>query len=206
MKKFSTLLLSGMLVLSFCACGGTTSDDTSVDDESTETTTEKEVTQVNVGQSIETDYFKMTVDSMEILDDYEFSMNEYSSRSLYVEEGYKLLLVRGTMENLGTEVISDNAFSATCLVNDSYEEEASLQFERSKYYELDPYTEQNYDLYINIPEKLAEQYETASFTIGFNSDMSPIVTTTSSDGTTTVDADNWFCIQEQKKAELFLMI
>lgn len=196
MKKFLTLLLSGMLVLSFCACGGTTSDDTSVDDESTETTTEKEVTQVNVGQSIETDYFKMTVDSMEILDDYEFSMNEYSSRSLYVEEGYKLLLVRGTMENLGTEVISDNAFSATCLVNDSYEEEASLQFERSKYYELDPYTEQNYDLYINIPEKLAEQYETASFTIGFNSDMSPIVTTTSSDGTTTVDADNWFCIQE----------
>ena len=196
MKKFLTLLLSGMLVLSFCACGGTTSDDTSVDDESTETTTEKEVTQVNVGQSIETDYFKMTVDSMEILDDYEFSMSEYSSMSLYVEEGYKLLLVRGTMENLGTEVISDNAFSATCLVNDSYEEEASLQFERSKYYELDPYTEQNYDLYINIPEKLAEQYETASFTIGFNSDMSPIVTTTSSDGTTTVDADNWFCIQE----------
>ena len=114
---------------------------------------------------------------------------------LYVEEGYQLLVVKGTLENVGTTVISDSCFSLTATVNDEYVVDGydvRLNFERDKYFEVDPYTEQAYNLYINIPDKLAEMFETASFTIGFKDDMSIPTTTYGSDGSVTVDIDQQY--------------
>lgn len=202
MKKLVTILLFGVMVFSLCACGSgasTPSTPAEVKDVPTEaeTTTkaEPEITKVGIGQSIETDNFKMVVESMEIMDEYKYSTSEYSSTSLYVESGYKILAVQGTIENTGSKVISDSSFAKKVVVNGDYEVtgfDVRLNFERDKSFELDPYTAQRYDLYINIPEKLAEQFATATFTLGFKDDMSVITTTYNSDGTETTDATNWF--------------
>jgi hypothetical protein len=218
-RMFMAVLLSGM-ILSLNACGNSSAgevssqaDDTVVVSDTTEKTdtsvatevaTETEateaasdITEVGVGQSIETDNFKMVVESMEILDEYSYSTGDYSSTNLLVEDGYKLLMVQGTMENTGSDVISDYSFYKTCVVNDNYEvgnDDVRLCFERQKSYELDPYTEMQFDLYINIPEKLAEQFDTATFTLGFKDDMSVLTVTNYSSGETEVDANNWFSI------------
>ena len=213
MKRISAAALAAALCLSLCACGGGSgSAPAGTGGESTApvTTTapvattpipeETEAagpaaTPVELGGSITTDNFVMTFDSLELLPEYSYSTSEYSSTSLYVEEGYQLLVVKGTFENVGTTVISDSCFSLTATVNDEYVVDGydvRLNFERDKYFEIDPYTEQAYDLYINIPDKLAEMFETASFTIGFKDDMSVPSTTYGSDGSVTVDIDQQY--------------
>ena len=62
----------------------------------------------------------MTFDSLEVLDEFSYKTSEYSSTSLYVEDGYKLLLLTGHIENTGTTAFSDSSFFRTCVVNDSY--------------------------------------------------------------------------------------
>lgn len=206
-KNLRILALAAALCLSLCACGGDASAPESPAPAETtpavpETTTpveseapEVSATPVELGGSIETENFKMTFNSLELVPEYSYTTGEYSSSSIYVEEGYQLLMVRGTFENLGTTVIGDTSFHFTVTVNDEYTVDGydvSLNFERSKYFEIDPYTEQNYVLSINIPDKLAEMFETASFTVAFKDDMSVPTTTYHSDGTETVDVDQQY--------------
>ena len=211
LKRISAGILSAALCLSLCACGGgsapaETGSGENAAPESTApvaTTPVPEETEpaapsatpVEVGGSITTDNFVMTFDSLELLPEYSYSTGDYSSTSLYVEDGYQLLVVKGTFENVGTTVIGDTSFHFTATVNDEYVVDGydvRLNFERSKYFEIDPYTEQAYVLYINIPDKLAEMFETASFTIGFKDDMSVPSTTYGSDGSVTVDIDQQY--------------
>lgn len=159
---------------------------------------------LSIGDKIENDNFTMTFDSMEILSEYSYKTSEYSSTSLYVENGYKLLLVRGHFDNTSTSVISDSCFVRTVVVNDSYtvsDYDVRLSFKRDKYFEIDPYTDLDYFLYINIPEKLADQFETATFTLAFNDDMSLPVTVFNLDGTTTTTMDNLYSITSGETSE-----
>lgn len=150
---------------------------------------------LKIGDQIDNDLFTMTFDSMQILDGYEYQTGEHSSMSLYVEEGYKVLLIKGHFENKGTSAISDTAFYKGAVINSNYvadEYDVRLQFQRDKYFEIDPYTDRDYILYINIPEKLAQQFETATFSLAFKNDMSMLTTTWNSDGTKTVDAEQYY--------------
>ena len=214
MKKWIALLLAAVLCLSLAACGQSESPVTSTpnqgaasmapaptaapETEQTEPTEPKqEAVVLSIGDKIDNDNFTMTFDSMEILDEYSYKTSEYSSTSLYVENGYKLLLVKGHMENKSTVAISDSSFARTAVVNGSYtvtDYDVRLSFKRDKYFEIDPYTDRDYFLYINIPEKLAAQFEKAEFTIGFNNDMSIPVTEWKIDGTKVTPTDNLFCI------------
>ena len=214
MKKRIALLLAAVLCLSLAACGQSESPVTSTpnqgaasmapaptaapETEQTEPTEpQQEAVVLSIGDKIDNDNFTMTFDSMEILDEYSYKTSEYSSTSLYVENGYKLLLVKGHMENKSTVAISDSSFARTAVVNGSYtvtDYDVRLSFKRDKYFEIDPYTDRDYFLYINIPEKLAAQFEKAEFTIGFNNDMSIPVTEWKIDGTKVTPTDNLFCI------------
>ena len=158
---------------------------------------EPEAQEVQVGGSIDNDNFVMSFTSVELLDEFSYDTSEYSSTSLYVEEGYKLLVVKGHMENKGTTTISDTAFAFTATVNDTYVVDGydvRLNFIRDKNFEIDPYTDLDYVLYINIPEKLAGMFETVTFTIGFNNDLSAPTTVWNSDGTSTVEVDNLYSL------------
>jgi len=152
---------------------------------------------LSIGECLETDDFIMTFDSVEILDEYSYRTSDISTVSLWVEEGYKLLAVRGMFINNGTKAIQDSCFSLTATVNDSYTVEGydvSLDFERSASFEIDPYTEQSYILHLNIPEKLAAAFETVTFTIGFNDDLSIPVTVWDTNGNSTVETDNLYSL------------
>ncbi len=157
----------------------------------------QEAVMLSIGDKIENESFTMTFDSMEILPEYSYRTSDYSSTSLYVEDGYELLLIKGHIENTGTTTISDSCFSKSVVVNGSYtvtDYDVRLSFMRAKYFEIDPYTDLDYFLYINIPQKLADQFETAAFTLGFNNDLSYPVTNYRSDGTKTIDVDNLYTI------------
>ena len=211
MKKRIALLLAAVLCLSLAACGQSESPVSSTPNqgaapmapaptaapETEPTEPQQEAVVLSIGDKIDNDNFTMTFDSMEILDEYSYKTSEYSSTSLYVENGYKLLLVKGHMENKSTVAISDSSFARTAVVNGSYtvtDYDVRLSFKRDKYFEIDPYTDRDYFLYINIPEKLAAQFEKAEFTIGFNNDMSIPVTEWKIDGTKVTPTDNLFCI------------
>lgn len=203
MKKLITLLLTAIMCLSLVACGNNTSGTSNVAPAipaaklDAEPEAKQEVTYLSLGDTIQNDKFTMTFESMDILSEYKYNISEYSSISLYVEKGYKLLLVRGHMENTSTMVISDSCFARTATVNGEYvvsDYDVRLQFARSKYFEIDPYTEIEYYLYINIPEKLAEKFETAEFTIAFNDDMSTPITTWNLDGTKSTPTDQVYAL------------
>jgi predicted small secreted protein len=178
MKKLSLFLVMFGLCVSLSACGN------------------NKVTNVGIGQSIESNNFKMVIDSMKILDEYSYSTNDATSFYLN-REGYKLLMIQGSMENTGNAAIDVSSFYMTAVVNGNYDfdsDDVQMCFEQDDSLEIDPYTEQTFDIYINIPEKRADKFETATFTLGFNDDMSPLTVTTYSYGRKTVDADNWFSI------------
>lgn len=217
MKKMIALLLAAMMCLSLAACGsdkaGAGENDpqepkTEATDAPGETKPaevepevtpepEQEAVALSIGDTIDNENFSMSFDSMEILDEFSYKTSEYSSTSLYVEEGYKLLLVKGHIENKSMSAISDSSFARTVVVNGGYtvtDYDVRLSFKRDKYFEIDPYTDLDYFLYINIPEKLAAQFETATFTLGFNDDMSYPEKTWNPDGTTTTETDKLYAL------------
>lgn len=211
MKKWIALLLAMVMCLSLAACGKNEAPATNTpaqnapstptaapEAEQTEPTEpQQEAVGLSIGDKIDNENFTMTFDSMEILDEYSYKTSEYSSTSLYVESGYKLLLVMGHIENKSTGVISDSSFARTAVVNGSYtvtDYDVRLSFKRDKYFEIDPYTDLDYFLYINIPEKLAAQFEKAEFTLGFNNDMSIPVTEWKMDGTKVTPTDNLYTV------------
>ena len=157
----------------------------------------EEVIPVDIGGSIETKDFIMTFNTVEVLDDYSYRTSDISTTSLYVEEGYKLLAIRGHFENVGNATIQDSAFSMTATINgdfvlDGYD--VRIDFERNKSFEVDPYTDLDYVIHCNIPEKLAAQFETVDLTIGFNDDMSTPVTIWDMEGNQTVEVDNKYAL------------
>ena len=197
-------MLALVFVLSLVACGGSNDSEKkneeapaateAVAETHTEAPTEpaKATIDLKVGDTIETDLFKMTIDSIEIKDEYSYRTSDISTSSLYVEDGYKLLIMFGHFENKGTNTISESAFQRKVTVNDTFVKEdhdVRMNFMRDKYFEVDAYTDIDYCIYVNIPENLANQYEKSVFSISFKNDLSLITTTYNSDGTTTSDVD-----------------
>lgn len=232
MKKRIALLLALAMCLSLCACGKsepakestptqtgtpTESESTQTEPESTQPETEPETeteepteppqepVMVSIGDKIENDAFTMTFDSIDIYDEYSFKTSDYSSTELGIESGYKFLMVRGHFENKSLSTIGDSSFAGKAVVNDSYTVtgyDVRLVFERDKSYEIDPYTDLDYCLSVNIPEKLAEQYEKAEFTLGFNDDMSVVEYEWDEDGNMVAHTDNLYTITTAGESEV----
>ena len=152
---------------------------------------------VTLGDVIENEFFSMTIDSIDILDEFSYRTSEYSTTSLFVEEGYKLLMIKGHFENRSTVAISDSMLALTATVNNTYKLDGfdvKIDFLRSKSFEIDPYTDLDYVLHINIPNKLADMYENVTFTLGYNNDLSIPTTIWNMDGTKTTEVDNLYAI------------
>ena len=206
MKKLLSLLLALTKALTLSACGstpapapagssGASSSGGSAAASSAASSSGEDAlvpTLVQCGDHITNDFFDMSLDSVELADEYTYRTSEYSSTSLYVEEGYKLILLKGHMENKGTSAISSNQLYLSAVVNGNYEKEGSdvsIHFLRDKYFEIDAYTDIDYVISLNVPEKLAAQLDTVSFTLRYNADLSDVSQVYSSDGTLTLNAD-----------------
>ena len=206
MKKLFALLIASVMLLTLAACGeaqqttppapeaGESAAPTEAAPAETPAEESAAVDSVplKVGDSIENENFTMTFDAVEVVPEYVFSLGDNSTMSLFVEEGYQLLVIRGHMTNNGMSVVSTSNFVFSGAVNGDYmldNNDVDMTFERNRMSEMDPYTDLNYVLAINIPNKLAEIFETVSLTIGFNEDLSIPSTVTSSDGSYSLDAD-----------------
>lgn len=218
MKKISKKLLVALLVISmvfcFCACSKGKNDTDSKIDETepryetekeentaTEAATEEELTvaaiPIQCGDNIDNDNFLMTFDSVELFpeSEYSYETGKNSTISLYIEDGYEFVIVKGHFENKSTTAISDNSFTLSAIVNDTYTVDGTdvhMHFFRDKYHEIDAYTDRDYMLYVAIPEKLADEFETVTFTLGFNNDLSIPSSIQNTDGTITSETDNLY--------------
>lgn len=129
MKRFLAFMLVLVMTLSLAACGGgndapaqddaepktdASTDTPPVDETEPEPEPEPEQTAIPLqcGDQIDNDNFCMTFESVELLPEFSYSTSEYSSTSLYVEDGYQLVVVKGHFENKGTSAISESAFSS----------------------------------------------------------------------------------------------
>ena len=215
MKKALSLILAALLAASLCACGNNAAESTSSPEptataEATATPTAvptptaeptpEPVADYKIGDSIETDNFKMTFDSFDIVSEYVYSINGSTYRT-NANDGCKFLLLKGHFENNSAKTISISALDLSCVVNNTYEfnEMSSgstllLNFESSGAFSIDPLFDSDYGLYVQVSDKLVEQFETAVFTIKYQADMSDITYTTDSDGNWISDADEGFSV------------
>ena len=219
MKKQIALLLALMTALSLTACGSKTDDTETAKDPAEETTTQTpetpeepeepevpeepeepekpEATPLKLGETIDNELFLMTFDAINVVPEYSYSTGEHSTTSLYVEDGYQLLTLEGHFENRGTSTISDSAFYLTATVNDTFVVDGfdvRMDFKRNKSFEIDPYTDMDYVIYVNIPQKLAETFESVTFTIAYNDDLSTHTIVTDMEGNQSVEADHLYSL------------
>lgn len=215
MKKVLALIFAAVLALSLVACGDSsnqtepnTSETTTTAVAETEPTPteskavekEQEVAEpaaipVTCGESIETDKFTMTFDSVSIMPELSFATSETSSLSAFVEEDCQILVISGQFANYSGSTISDSAFHLTAVVNSEYNyDRVDFSFVRNKHFEIDPLADAQYYMYVNIPNKLVDMFETATINIAFNDDMSTVSTIWNADGTATVEADNFYAL------------
>lgn len=213
MRKTLFVILAVLLAALLCACGNKTVENTS----SPEPTATAEATatpsptatptaeptpeatpsapQLQLGDTIENDNFKMTLNSVEVVDRHEFSTSENSTIYSVPENGYRFLLLRGHFENKSTNVIPSSSIACTVLVNDVFTvncSRAEFVFERERAWEIDPFTDFNYSIRVSIPQKLADDLKSAVYTIQFNDDMSAIDSEWQDDGSLSVTADETY--------------
>lgn len=213
MRKTLFVILAVLLAALLCACGSKTVENTS----SPEPTATAEATatpsptatptaeptpeatpsapQLQLGDTIENDNFKMTLNSVEVVDRHEFSTSENSTIYSVPENGYRFLLLRGHFENKSTNVIPSSSIACTVLVNDVFTvncSRAEFVFERERAWEIDPFTDFNYSIRVSIPQKLADDLKSAVYTIQFNDDMSAIDSEWQDDGSLSVTADETY--------------
>lgn len=177
MKRFLAPMLSAIICLSLAACGqsefpenGTSSQGTSSASPTLDVTAEAIC--IPVGDRIDNENFTMTFDSVAILDEYSFDNRIFKPDNT---DGYKLLLVKGHFENKFTEFITIYDFYLDgVVVNDSYDfgNAVGMAFELWNDTQIAPLDDADYFLRVEIPEKLANQFEKVEFTLGFNNDMS----------------------------------
>ena len=218
MKKRIAVSLVAAFALTLSACGdmGSISSIMSNEEsqeEATEAGEEKEEEQEEESAAeeaaaicddvIDTDAFHMTFETVGFYPEYSYEIGGGASMSPFVEEGYQLLVLRGHMENKSTEVIPVNAFYCNINVNDSFDiEDADMNICRNSNRELDPYTDFDYIIFGNVPNKLVDMFEKATFTIGFNDGITQIVREFSNGVSTTTTENQYTLTTDLTTAEL----
>lgn len=210
MKKALSLILAALLAASLCACGNNAAESTSSPEptataEATATPTAvptptaeptpEPVADYKIGDSIETDNFKMTVDSFDIVSEYVYSGSP--GGRFTTNDGYKMLLLQGHFENNGSKTIYNSDLELSCIVNETYEfsgvSSPSLYFDNGPT-NIDPLSDGNYGLYVEVSDKLASQFENITFSIKYRSDMSNLTYTYDANGDWGSDADEEFSV------------
>ncbi|MCC8105254.1 MAG: hypothetical protein LIO99_04450 [Clostridiales bacterium] len=153
---------------------------------------------ITMNDAIETDKFKMSFDSFEIVEDFSIPTGDNSSLSPSTEEGYQFALLKGYFENHSSSAIDTYVFDISFTANDEYSyEDGEFYFSSNKYFEIESLGEKEYYIYVKIPDNLVEIFATGVFEISFKDDLSTITTNYSYvDGETveTTDVDYTYAL------------
>lgn len=179
MRKTLSAILAALLAVSLCACGNNAAESTSSPEptataEATATPTAEPtptVPQLQLGDTIETDNFKMTLESVKVVSRHEYRTSANSTTYSIAENGYRYLLLQGHFENKSTDIIFNSSIVCTATINDVFTADwgrAEFIFERTYSSEIDPFTDVNYAIRISIPQKLAADLTNVVYTLQFD--------------------------------------
>lgn len=180
MKKYITLMLALLMVLSLCACGQQAAPSQTPADApdasnviNTMPSTEPPAAAasvVNFGDVIENESIVMTIETAEIKEELKYQQTSSFSTSRYIEEGKQAFCLMGTIENISGNEIDDWAFKGKLVVDEKYNYDVSMWCPS----DLEPLAEVPFFLFAEIPDKLVDSYSTATFTFGFNNDFESV--------------------------------
>lgn len=188
-RKLSVLLLIACMTLSLVACGGsdkkaeTNKDATIGDGVNTEVEADTPVNEVKLGDTIELDFVKMTLDEFEVVAEYNFESIKETSvgtttrrASITPDGGMKLVCLKGQFSNLtqgeifpaneplyGEMIINGNTYSAKM---ECYNVEGA-----ERIMTVAAQQEVSYFFYAEVPENVANSIETCEVNFGFVTDF-----------------------------------
>lgn len=173
-----------LICISFCACGSSSSSD------GEGTSSSSDVVKIDVGDAIETDNFKMTIDSVEFVDEYTIQVNDCTTDTFHSSAGYKMLLVKGVLENKTESEISIASFRVVITVNGkSCDNRLYIEENLSSNATVPANSEVHYFIPYDVSEPQIEEKDTVTITISFRDDMSAITPDYTEDITNVYEID-----------------
>lgn len=192
MKKTLSAILAVLLAALLCACGSKTVEKTS----SPEPTATAEVTatpsptatptaeptpeptptpttpQLQLGDTIDLDFLKMTIDNISIED--EIYPSDTSGAYMYIPDvdGSQYVCLRGVITNLSSSDLDSRYFMSKVIINDEYSYNAELCIGSSPNavsdYALEPLGSAHYYLYASVPDTAVNIMEKGTISLAFN--------------------------------------
>lgn len=190
MRKTLSAILAVLLAALLCACGNKTVENTS----SPEPTATAEATatpsptatptaeptpeptptipQLQLGDTIDLDFLKMTIDNISIED--EIYPSDTSGAYMYISDvdGSQYVCLRGVITNLSSSDLDSQYFMSKVIINDEYSYNAELCIGSSPNavsdYALEPLGSANYYLYASVPDTAVNIMEKGTISLAFN--------------------------------------
>ncbi len=156
--------------------------------EETEAAEEENELYVALNETLEADNFVMSFESFEIVPELEIPAGENSWLSPSIDEGYQMAVIKGNFENNSSSTVERYAFYLTFVANGEYSyDDVSFYFEGSNNSEIASLASKTFYIYVQLPDKLIEMYETGTLTIEYQNDLSNVwMYTTSFDNSYTL--------------------
>ena len=185
MKKLFTILLVVSLLLSLCACGNTSVKEevSNKNTDNTVTTTSKpEIQEVKLGDTIELDFMEMTIDQFIIFDGLTVEIDEHTSMILTDDSAEKkTIYLTGKITNLHTDMIGGTLGDIDCIFgNACFNEKYNYKFEMMINNKedtnglLQPLTTGDFYLYAQVPNSIANEFDSCSVRFAFNENLTAI--------------------------------
>lgn len=147
-------------------------DETKVEETTTEEMQEEEIESIelNFGDVIEKENLKMTIDSAEIFYDLVYEYDGGTS-SYSTQQNMKVFSLVGTIENLSSYSIEEfYTFIGYVEADGKY----NYRLTAWSPFDLPPLSESPIYIFAEVPQKMVDSYETATFYFGFMNDLSDL--------------------------------
>lgn len=137
-----------------------------------DTTISNDENVVHIGDTIETDYFSMTLESQDSGTEIRSGTSQYGGYTYYTSEnGDPYFFVYGTLKNLGGNPVDIRNIYVQFCFDGKYNYKGSVDgvADNSNRFIVDvsPLASVNYYMYTSVPQELIDSYTTCSVRIGF---------------------------------------
>ncbi len=186
MKKLLALLLALSVVFIFAACGKKAETPSTVGVAPTETGETKPVAEsVAIGNIITTDFAEITVDEAGLANDIQTSIKTGSITYTSGPDSSadkEFVYIRGSLKYTGkSSVVSPNFLGSVEVDGYSYDiDDSIIESNGSSVFTLEPLMTYQYTLYAEIPNELAESFDSYTMNFGFEEGFDNTVVYTSS--------------------------
>ena len=190
-RKILNILLIGALVIGLTGCGKNSEkkDTEQKSNEQEKGEIKEDITeQKKIGDTISLDFVEVTLDKLEVKNNYKFRREEKTSygtniRNASIEpetSDFKLVTLRGNFTNKTSgEVYTDNKIMYGIFeINGSKYSTTFAGFntaEANRFFSIKPQQKVEYFLYAEVPSNVADNIETCKIKFGFQNDLNSFI-------------------------------